>query len=995
MSKPLGQHERRQALRKRLDAASERPVPDALADEFGVSARTIFRDLAAIGRSSDPSTHPGPVQHGAQLPLVGRESELQVLDDLWKGASNGRGGIALITAVPGGGKTRLIDEFRARVSSPEVNIARFRWPELTDPISLPELFSTLAADVGADPPDHQASNGSVSSDPTDGGIQTALYAYFGSAINWISVRSAEKPLLIMLDDFQNADAASMEFVRVLTDRISDISCLLVISSRRVFTGHHIESSTYFADLLRASAVIRIDLPSLSAEQTGTLVAAVLGRTPSVSEIRGVTEKTDGNPLLVFEYSRLLESGLEYSKAESIDDVIVERLARVDPTSRRLLSYGAIIGHEFGAADLAALKPGVESSAVARALDNAVQQGILGRLLPGKDKYEFVHDLFAEHFYRDLSTDETQSIHAQLALKTRGSIGGPNARAVLARHVSEAGDLVSDSDRLSVYEQAGWELIGNGGHHEAYAYFSRALELIGQNGNNLSASIIHGLAVSSLATKPLVELESTHSLVIHAFDRYLEIGDTDTALSISLVPLITRGGLDQRQLELYSRGLELAVKGSPEEALLHARVGRALAVCVGDWDGAVVEFSEAERISKSLDDPRLDVAILTDWMEAANWADERKLLEDLAHECLKANKTVQSIVADHQANWNLAELAGHNSRPAEGLVWANACLRAAEDVPLISLMVGALVTTGSNLVNLGRVGDAVEHLERAIHIDHTDTRPVRIMIDARLAGGEFDRANELIKELRQLADSDPPGPSNARRMFILACSHMALMTNEFKYANDVGSVARQMTVTTRSPAISTGVAELGAALLAAFGVAQNPAESFISQHSRLEDHPFINGLLHGLLLCKSGDQKGGIHAIERFTVKMEAGSSIFWALAGHMHLARLSGDQELVRVPHETRAREIESQSELKLLSGLKVQLPADVGDQLGQFELSRREREVLVLITLGRTNRQIADQLFISINTVQTHVSNLLAKLRVANRAEAAALGASAAVTST
>ena len=114
----------------------------------------------------------------------------------------------------------------------------------------------------------------------------------------------------------------------------------------------------------------------------------------------------------------------------------------------------------------------------------------------------------------------------------------------------------------------------------------------------------------------------------------------------------------------------------------------------------------------------------------------------------------------------------------------------------------------------------------------------------------------------------------------------------------------------------------------------------------------------------------------------------------MHLARLSGDQELVRVPHETRAREIESQSELKLLSGLKVQPPADVGDQLGQFELSRREREVLVLITLGRTNRQIADQLFISINTVQTHVSNLLAKLRVANRAEAAALGASAAVTS-
>jgi ATP/maltotriose-dependent transcriptional regulator MalT len=53
--------------------------------------------------------------------------------------------------------------------------------------------------------------------------------------------------------------------------------------------------------------------------------------------------------------------------------------------------------------------------------------------------------------------------------------------------------------------------------------------------------------------------------------------------------------------------------------------------------------------------------------------------------------------------------------------------------------------------------------------------------------------------------------------------------------------------------------------------------------------------------------------------------------------------------------------------------------------LTAREQEVLDLLTAGRTNRQIADELFISAKTASVHVSNILAKLGVANRGEAAA----------
>jgi DNA-binding NarL/FixJ family response regulator len=61
-------------------------------------------------------------------------------------------------------------------------------------------------------------------------------------------------------------------------------------------------------------------------------------------------------------------------------------------------------------------------------------------------------------------------------------------------------------------------------------------------------------------------------------------------------------------------------------------------------------------------------------------------------------------------------------------------------------------------------------------------------------------------------------------------------------------------------------------------------------------------------------------------------------------------------------------------------------DEADRFGLTAREREVLALVALGRTNRQIAAELFISENTAGVHVSRILGKLEVAGRGEAAAI---------
>jgi DNA-binding CsgD family transcriptional regulator len=70
--------------------------------------------------------------------------------------------------------------------------------------------------------------------------------------------------------------------------------------------------------------------------------------------------------------------------------------------------------------------------------------------------------------------------------------------------------------------------------------------------------------------------------------------------------------------------------------------------------------------------------------------------------------------------------------------------------------------------------------------------------------------------------------------------------------------------------------------------------------------------------------------------------------------------------------------------------PRDVGSQpsaaLASLQLTPREREILALVAIGRTNRQIAEELFISESTAGVHVSHIIGKLGVSNRVEAAAI---------
>ena len=57
-------------------------------------------------------------------------------------------------------------------------------------------------------------------------------------------------------------------------------------------------------------------------------------------------------------------------------------------------------------------------------------------------------------------------------------------------------------------------------------------------------------------------------------------------------------------------------------------------------------------------------------------------------------------------------------------------------------------------------------------------------------------------------------------------------------------------------------------------------------------------------------------------------------------------------------------------------------------DLTTQERKIFDLIGVGYSNRQIADELFLAEKTIKNHITNLLAKLGMSRRTEAAALAA-------
>ena len=433
---------------------------------------------------------PQAVPSGA--PLVGRGECLSRLRSGLTHALRGEGRIIALLGEAGIGKTRLAETVvqEARKLGMRTAWGHFAASEGTPPLwpMVPvlrelniggiadEALRTLQARLGA---------GVVSSEgkALDANIDEANYALH-QTIDTISSTlqklSQHRPLLIVLDDLQWADSATVRLLSYMAHELSRWSVLCLVTARSGELTAHPQRSRELLRLLSERGCERMELLRLAESDIAAYVSALFSK-PNAQLAEAIFARSQGNPFFMVELLRPFVGNDAPEPAQLhfgglAVDVVRERLEHLPSTTRTLLSEAAVIGRDF---DLGLLRSLGNRSpeAVLEALDPAIVNDTLiaSTLLPGG--YAFEHELVREVLYSDLPVTERCRLHQRVAgaLTKRREAGLDVAQAELAQHCLSAlphGDVAT---AIAHARSAALTAMHMAAHADARALLLRALE----------------------------------------------------------------------------------------------------------------------------------------------------------------------------------------------------------------------------------------------------------------------------------------------------------------------------------------------------------------------------------------------------------------------------------------------------------------------------------------------------------------------------------------
>jgi DNA-binding CsgD family transcriptional regulator len=411
------------------------------------------------------------------LPLLDRERELQTLDAALEAARAGQGGIVVLEGPAGTGKTALVALTGQRASSAGLRVLAARGGELEQdhPFGLiRQLYEPLlaAADpqrrarllAGAAAPAAwvlELSEGST-------GVHAAGFAAM-QAIYWLTAHVAgEGPLILTVDDGQWADPSSLRALDFVARRIADLPAVLLVALRPQEPGSRME----LLDELRGVAADHVSLGALRPESVARLVRE---RIPQASDevCDACHAATAGNPLYLQELLRSMTTNEAAPDADmvrqaalpTLGDRVIRRVERVADDAPALARAMAVLGNGTRlavAAELGAV-PDRPAGRIAHQLRRI-------ELLASEDPITFVHPLIRRSVYDAIPETERQATHRQAARLL--SAGGAPAEAVAAHlhTLTPSGDASVAATLLDAAERA----LQRAAVDEAVDWLERAL-----------------------------------------------------------------------------------------------------------------------------------------------------------------------------------------------------------------------------------------------------------------------------------------------------------------------------------------------------------------------------------------------------------------------------------------------------------------------------------------------------------------------------------------
>jgi DNA-binding CsgD family transcriptional regulator len=924
--------------------------------------------------------------------LLERERELSEIDRLIGTSLAGEGRLLVVEGRAGLGKTALMAEVRSRAARRGMSVCVGRGAELEGGFAfglVRQLFEPVVRRSGAGLFEGAAGLAAPVFGMSDGAAGEAqLSAFHG--LYWLAADLSENaPVLLAVDDAHWTDGPSLRWLAYLLNRLEGLAMLVVLATRPIESGTPAEA---LAGIVADPDVHHLRLEALGEESVAALIALELGVEPDPEFTTACHRATAGNPLALRGLLRDLAArkiqpaaaaaaALEQTAPTEIGHRALAMLAPLGEPANRLARALSVVGDGLDLRLLSALSgldPG-QASEIAHGLVNV-------DLIAPERPLRFAHPLLRTAVYDAIPAGVRSGLHLRAAdlLAAEGMDGEAVAAHLLRSEPASSEETVG---RLMV---AAPLAMRRGAPDAAIAYLRRALAEV--PGGEQQTALLFELGRAELLTRNPAAGGHLRQALACCQDPVAR-----AAIQFNLATAAQRDGDSLQAVDLLNAALEELGDREPEmsgrieaftagyvaigpAAMARVRdpVARLRQVAEGHGHAArtallVLAYLLAARgqvqeavacVQQGLDGGRYFAEGDYAYGPAASAASALTLADELD----RARSLANSMLADASSRGDVsAYVAGSFQRAsaelqAGRLAEAEADARAALDlgrqldhefVPYAAEYLSLI------LLERGQLG-AAEAVVESVHLK------------AGLAGSLNDGVLRLIRGMVRCAGSQTAeGIADLRaagqvfealRMPSIAWRPplaLALPRSSM-------SEARQLAETELGLARAMGVrGRIGMALRTMAALSPDPAAVDLLRQAitTLQDTPAVLELARAQLDLGAALRRLGhpLAARDPLRQALEIASR-----CGAVRIAERARSEALLAGARPRRSR----------LSGIHALTP-------GELRVARLAAE-------GRTNREVAQALFITTKTVKDHLSNAYGKLQVTSRAElAGALGAS------
>jgi DNA-binding CsgD family transcriptional regulator len=939
--------------------------------------------------------------------LLERHEELATIESALAEARDGRGSFVVVEGPAGIGKTALLAAVRTAAVNGGMRVLRSRGteleldfafgvvrqlfePALTD-LSELERADLLQAGSRAGPADGLL--GLLGAPAVEDEPRSEVDPSFAllHGLYWLSANlSAAQPLCVVVDDAHWADAPSLRYLAFLLTRLEELNVALVVATRPNEPGTNAELlATVTTD--PSAEVVR--LPPLTRAAVAQLVESRLDGVPDALFVRACMRATRGMPFLMHELVEALAEGRIAPTAEaarhveriggrSVGRSIRLRLRRLPEDAGRLARALAVL--EQSGLHEASQLAGLDDAEAADAAELLVSAGILeaGRPLA------FIHPIVRTGIYSDLTSSERAHDHGRAA-RILAEQPGTNER--VAKHLL-ASEPAADAWVVDRLRQAARAAICHGAPESASVFLRRVLEEPPPQADRSLLLLELGVAEASAG------LDGWPEHLQGAVDAAPNPEAAARAARV-LARALNRAQRYRAAVEVLDRATS-ALDGRDPALALELEAGAVIAGLNDPGTAPLMGSRRAalrERAARDRDAPAELLGVASFISILSN--EPAEVGADLATRALVAEETTQPGW-DGQPSFSSATFA----RATLALLWAE---RYTQVRPLLDasisearvngdggLLAVCLASRGWLALRRGDLGAAEGDAQTALAATELPAPPMYralnggVLVKSLVDQGRLEDADRALAALGSEADSGFVAAA------ILRLARGGLRVGQGRVAEGladflaVGEVLTRAMIT--SPAFLPWRSEAALAHLA-LGDHQS-AERLSGEELELAlafGPPRAIGVASRAAGIVAGGNRGqgllreAIDAFERGDAKLERARALVDLGAMVRRRNRRTEARELLRealdAAHRVGAMRLAEQAETELrATGARPRRVVLTGVE----SLTASELRIAELASQGRTNREVAQTLFVTTRTVEGHLTSIFRKLQLDSRSE-------------